>query len=176
MHWPVTSLLVTPRLRLEPLTVAHAPEMVEVLAPAELYAYTDGEPPTEEELGHRYAVQSVGHSPARDAGWLNWIIRRTATGDVAGFVQASLVMGDEGLVADVAWLVTPSAQFDGIASEASCAMLDWLRSQQVVLVRALIHPDHHASARVAERIGLTASGDFEDGEAVWQSAASSPEA
>lgn len=175
MIWPVARPLVTSRLVLEPLAVAHAAEMVEVLAPAELYAYTGGEAPTEEELRQRYAVQSVGHSPTGDAGWLNWTIRRTATGDVVGFVQASLTKGSEGLVADVAWLVTPSAQFDGIASEASLAMLDWLRTQGVALVRALIHPDHHASERVAERIGLAASGAFEDGEAVWQEAVSSPE-
>ena len=47
------------------------------------------------------------------------------------------------------------------------AMVAWLQAQGVGTVRALIHPAHIASARVAERAGLVPTVDREDGEVVW---------
>lgn len=168
MDWPIAKPLATSRLLLEPLAADHAREMVGILAPPELYEHTGDAPPSAQELSRRYTVQSVGHSPAGDAGWLNWIIRVVDTTNAVGYVQATVTLADEGIVADVAWLITPSAQGRGIASEAARAMLDWLRGQEVDVVRALIHPENHPSERVARRLGLSRSGSFEDGEAVWQ--------
>ncbi len=83
-------------------------------------------------------------------------------------MQATLTVKDDALVADAAWLVTPSAQHGGIATEAAKAMLTWLRDQQVAGVSALIHPDHHASARVAQRLGFVSTPDMVDGESLWE--------
>lgn len=168
MTWPMAIPLDTPRLRLEPLSVRHAHEMVAALAPRELYTFIGGEPPTEAALQTRYLRQSIGHSPAGDAGWLNWIIRRKATHGVAGYVQATLTGEAETLTAEIAWLVVPSAQRGGVATEATAAMLDWLHQQQVAVMRALIHPAHHASMRVAQRLGMESTTEVVDGEAVWE--------
>ncbi len=159
MPWPSATQLDTVRLILEPLKSRHATEMVPVLAASELYTFTGGEPPTEEILRSRYRRQAVGHSPASDAGWLNWIIRVKATRVAVGYVQATLTDEDDALIADAAWIVTPSAQHGGIATEAAGAMLAWLLDQQVVGVRALIHPDHQASARVARRLGFVSRAE-----------------
>ena len=168
MTWPTATRIETERLTLEPLSPGHAEEMVTVLAAPELYAFTGGEPPTEGILRTRYSRQAIGHSPADDAGWVNWIIRERTSQDVAGYVQATLTVEREELVADVAWLVTPSAQHRGIASEAATAMLAWLLERQVPVVRALIHPEHHASGRVAQRLGLLSTAALVDGESVWE--------
>ena len=59
--------LETLRLTLEPLRVDHAEEMAPLLADAELYTFTDGGPPTLEELRARY-VRQVVRTLARRGG------------------------------------------------------------------------------------------------------------
>ncbi|MGV0109450.1 GNAT family N-acetyltransferase [Arthrobacter sp. CP30] len=168
MPWLRAAQLETFRLTLEPLEPQHATEMVPVLAAPELYTFTGGEPPTDDDLCARYQRQSGGQSPTGDAGWLNWVIRTKETGAAIGYVQATLTMDDDGLVADVAWLVTPSEQNQGFATEASRTMLAWLLDQHVRRIRALIHPDHDASARIAHRLGLTLTSVVVDDELLWE--------
>lgn len=170
MMLPTATTLNASRLVLEPLSIAHADEMVDVLGREELYAFTGGEPPTIEALRARYAQQATGRSPAGDTGWLNWIIRTKTSGSVVGYVQATLTREGETLTADMAWLIKPSAQRGGAATEASAAVLAWLRTQHVHVVRALIHPDHHASARVAQRLGFTITAETIGSEKVWEAA------
>ena len=81
--------LESSRLTLEPLRVDHAEEMAPLLADAELYAFTEGEPPTLEELRARYVRQVPGRSPDGVESWLNWIVRRRDDGQAVGFVQAA---------------------------------------------------------------------------------------
>jgi RimJ/RimL family protein N-acetyltransferase len=82
-------------------------------------------------------------------------------------VQATVV--DDGRTADVAWVVGAPFQGRGYAVEAAAGMVAWLRERGVAEVRAHIHPEHAASARVAERIGLLPTGDRDDdGEQIWR--------
>ena len=89
-------------------------------------------------------------------------------------MQATVTREEVGLTADMAWLITPAAQGTGAATEASRAVLDWLRSQNVNRIRALVHPDHLASARVAQRLGLKWTSELVDGEVVWQAIDTAP--
>ncbi|MDH6238389.1 GNAT family N-acetyltransferase [Cryobacterium sp. CG_9.6] len=168
MIWPTGHPLDTDRFILEPLCVDHATEMVAVLAPRELYTFIGGEPPSEGALRTRYIRQAVGHSPDGTARWLNWIIRTKATQNVIGYMQATLTVDGETLTANMAWLITPSAQHCGAATEAATAVLTSLREKHVHVVRALIHPEHHASARVARHLGLVLTAGVVDGESVWE--------
>lgn len=168
MPWLRAIHLDTARLVLEPLEPQHATEMAAVLAAPDLYIFTGGEPPNEDTLRARYRRQSVGHSPTDDAGWLNWVIRMKGTAAAVGYVQATLTMDDGLLVADVAWLVAPSVQGQGIATEAATTMLAWLLAQHVIEVRAFIHPGHDASTRVARRLGLRATRVVVDDELLWE--------
>lgn len=168
--WPRAESLETPRFLLEPLAAAHVDEMVQVLQPEELYRFTGGEAPTREVLQARYARQMAGHSPDGDAGWLNWIIRARASGRAIGFVQATLTGRADTAVADMAWLVTPTAQGSGAAIKSGAAVLAWLHGLPLRDIRAAIHPEHAASARVAERLGFTPTREMVRGEVVWVSA------
>ena len=56
----------------------------------------------------------------------------------------------------------------GYAAEAARALVAWLDSRGVATVRAHIHPGHAASAAVARRAGLAPTGQFGDGEQLWQ--------
>lgn len=157
--------LSTDRLTLEPLREGHAAEMVDVLAPAELYDFTGGSGPTLDELARRYQAQVAGPGDG-DEAWRNWILREIGTDRAAGFVQATIIGQD----AEVAWLVGRDYQRQGYGAEAAAAMCRWLTSGGVQRITAHIHPDHVASQRIASSVGLARTGEVdEDGEEVWAS-------
>ena len=57
----------------------------------------------------------------------------------------------------------------GYAREAAAAMKSWLADEGALDFSAHIHPDHHASARVAIDLGLHPSGQLdEEGEMIWR--------
>jgi RimJ/RimL family protein N-acetyltransferase len=91
--------------------------------------------------------------------WHNWIVRLRAQGSAVGFVQATVTRD----TADVAWLIGVPWQRQRIAVEAASAVCDWLSTQGVRRLTAHIHPDHVASAKVARRLGMVATGDLDTG-------------
>ena len=135
--------------------------MVSVLSDPSLYEFTGGTPPTLEELTDRYARQAVGHSPDGTEQWLNWVVLLDST--PVGYVQATVV-GDS---AEIAWVISPSVQGRGLATEAAREMVELLTAAGVRRLVAHVHPDHAASARVAERLGLRRTDVVEDGEVRW---------
>ena len=166
MTVPPAARIQTARLVLVPLRVGDAEEMAEVLAAPSLYAFTGGEPPSADELRERYATQVEGGPRDGDEAWRNWIVREGADGPATGYVQAT-VTGD---VADVAWVIGEPWQGRGYASEAAQAMVGWLARNGVRTVIAHIHPEHDASATVADRVGLKPTLTVEEGERVWRMA------
>ena len=64
-------------------------------------------------------------------------------------------------------MISPSVQGRGLATEAATAMADRLTAAGVTRLVAHVHPDHAASARVAERLGLRRTDVVEDGEVRW---------
>jgi RimJ/RimL family protein N-acetyltransferase len=162
------TVLLTARYALEPLVVAHAGEMVGVLADPALYRHTGGEPPTLDVLRARFAGQAAGRSPDGSARWLVWVLRDRASGRAAGFVQATVTEEGGAPVAEVAWLVGTAAQGSGAAAECAAAVLAWLREVGVGAVRAHIAPDHAASQSVARRLGLAPTDVRVDGEVRWE--------
>jgi RimJ/RimL family protein N-acetyltransferase len=155
-------------LVLKPLAESDADAMVSVLSSPKLYTFIGGEPPTLDGLRARYARLAVGRSPDGSQEWVNWIVRRAEDGVAVGTVQATV--SDDGRRADVAWVVGSAWQGRGYAVEAASALVEWLRERGVAEIGAHIHPGHAASARVAERIGLTPTGELDDeGEQLWRS-------
>jgi RimJ/RimL family protein N-acetyltransferase len=169
MDWPTTEPIISLRLLLEPLSVEHAAAMIEVLADPSLYDYTGGEIPSLTVLEKRYATQAVGHSDDGSQWWLNWVVTKRDVGTPVGFVQATVEDDGVSLVADIAWVISPNWQGQGIASEAAQAMVAWLRSHGVHRLTAHIHPDHQASMKVAQNQALHATSSKKDGETRWES-------
>jgi RimJ/RimL family protein N-acetyltransferase/predicted nucleic acid-binding protein len=157
--------LATRRLDLTPLRVDDATDMIEVLGDERLYSFIGGQPPTLDELRQRYRLLEAGQSTDGTEEWHNWIARLRSGGDAIGTVQATIV--DRGRKAAIAWVVGVPWQRQGFATEAALALVGWLEGRSVSTITAHVHPDHAASARVAERIGLSPTGEFEDGEQVW---------
>lgn len=158
--------LTTTRLRLTPLTPDDADEMLGVFGDVAMYEFTGGAPPTLDQLRARYRRLAVGHSDDHRQRWHNWVVRLADDGCGVGVVQATVTA--DGSSADVAWEIGVVWQGRGIASEASAAMVSWLAGQGVTTISASVHPDHHASAAVAARAGMTATDETNDGEIVWR--------
>ena len=173
MTWPTPEPLTAARLMLEPLSVKHATSMVDVLAASSLYDFTGGEKPSLKQLENRYAAQVVGHSEDGSQWWLNWVVIQRDERQPVGFVQATVANDGAQLVADIAWMISPSWQGRGFASEAAQAMLEWLRSRGVHRFTAHIHPANRASMHVAQNQGLCATLSEKDGETRWQTHSSS---
>lgn len=158
--------LTTRRLDLAPLTVADADEMIGVLADESLYAFIGGRPPTLGELRDRYGRLVAGGSGDGREEWHNWIARRRTDGRAVGTLQATIV--DGGRSADIAWVIGAVWQRRGLASEAAQRVVGWLESRGVRTISAHVHPEHRASAMVAERAGLSPTAEMDDGEQVWR--------
>lgn len=139
--------------------------MAVALADATLYEFIGGAPPTPAELRELYARWIAGPPRAGEA-WHNWAIRLVADGTLVGHVQATAV--DDGLQADVAWILGTAWHGRGYAAEAAIAMVGWLDSAGVRTITAHVNPRHVASGMVAERAGLVATDEVESGEVVWR--------
>ena len=159
-------VIVTERLRLAPLAVEDADELSTVLGDARMYEFTGGDPPSLDQLRERYRRLVVGHSADGSQQWLNWVVRLAADDVAVGVMQATVEA--DGSSADVAWEVGVPWQGRGIASEAARAIVEWLVGQGVGTITAYIHPEHHASGRVAARAGLSATAELVDGETMWR--------
>lgn len=169
MGWPRAEPVESQRLRLVPLSVEHAEHMVEVLADPALYEYTGGGPPTLGQLRDRYATQVVGHSADGTHGWLNWVVTLAGSAEPVGYVQATLQRRERAMEAEIAWVIAPRHQGQGLATEAATTMTTWLRAHGVEHLVAHVHPAHDASAGVARNVGLRPTGTVDDGEDRWQS-------
>lgn len=173
MTRPAPEQIATERFCLEPLSPAHAAEMVAVLSDASLYEFIGGAPPTGDELERRYATQYVGQPIDGSQWWFNWIVRRKSSGLAIGFVQATVHHGTKNLGAELAWVVAPEAQGRGAATEAAQAMISWLRLHNINTYVAFVHPEHRTSISVAKRLGLAPTSTIENGETQWESATGS---
>lgn len=152
------------RLRLEPLRVAHAMEMVAVLGDPGLYRFTGGEPPTLEGLEQRYTAQVTGSGDSGES-WHTWVVRVGGSGPAVGFVQATVHPARR--EAELAWVVSTRWQGQGIARAAAGLVLAEVVDRGASRVVAHVHPDHVASQRVATALGLVPTDRLVDGEVEW---------
>ncbi len=176
---PAAEPLRTERLDLEPLTVEHAAEMAPALNDAALHTYIGGAPATLGELTARYGRQVVGGSSDGTQRWCNWVLRQRSTGRVAGYVQATIEVVPDTvgpaaehrgrLLAELAWVVAVPAQGQGLAREATDAVVSWLHRRGIKDLVAHVNPQHAASVAVARSIGLSSTDVTVDGEVRYQS-------
>ncbi|CAN5909729.1 hypothetical protein BH11PSE8_BH11PSE8_00690 [soil metagenome] len=148
--------LTTTQLVLEPLTVAHAEEMFELLGEPELYRYIDyGPPESAEHLRHKYALIEAHETSAEATSlgerWLNWVVRESGQSPV-GHVQATIS------VPGIAWIGYVFAQQHwgrGHAHGATQAMIEHLAAHYAVRrCQATVEIENHRSLRLMARLGF----------------------
>ena len=109
---------------LEPQVEAHAHEMFEVLSDPAIYEFENAPPPSEAWLKHRYSrLESRGPTDGTQK-WLNWVIR-LPSGDLAGYVQATVLQSGSSYVA---YELASRYWRKGIGRSAVEAMLEELGS------------------------------------------------
>lgn len=138
--------------------------MAAVLSDPDLYRFIGGAPPSVAELLKLYERWIAGPSRPGEA-WHNWAVR-LADGTLIGHVQATAE--DDGARADVAWILGIPWHGRGYATEAAIALVRWLEAMGTRTITAHVHPQHAASARVAERAGFVPTDEVEGGEVVWR--------
>jgi RimJ/RimL family protein N-acetyltransferase len=153
--------LLTVRLELVPVIAEHAEELTEVFGDERLYVFLASQPTTSDELRAQFDRLAADRlADKKGTAQRNWTVRRRSDGRAVGMLQAAF--SDQGRAAEIAWAVGVAWQGQGIASEAARAVVGWLERRGVATITAHIHPDHHASAKVATRAGLRPTGHFHD--------------
>lgn len=157
---------MTAVVRLRPLAAEDAEVMSSVLADPTLYEFTGGEPPSVEELGRRYAIQTRGQSADGTEDWINYVVILDPGQTPIGYVQAT-VHRNRGS-AEIAWVIGREWQGKGYATRAARLLVENLEERGVHDLTAHIHPDHVASQSVARNLGLVLTTIVIDGEQRWQ--------
>ncbi len=152
------------RIELTSVDRSHASAMFPVLANSSLYEFTGGEPPASlQDVERWFEALETRLSPDGSEQWLTWIVQLCASSTLIGYVQATV----RGSKADVAWLIGVNWQGKGYATEALGTLIDWLTDKHILDLTAHIHRQHHASQRVARKLGFANSGVIHEGEEVW---------
>ena len=147
----------TARLRLRPLRESDLVVQAQMLGDPEYVRHLGGHTLSREE-SWRKILCGVGLWPLFGFGY--WSVERREDGAYLGQVgfadfKRDMTPSIEGLP-EMGWLLAPSAQGQGYASEAVAGALDWAREalagREIV---AIIDPDNAASIRVAEKAGFS---------------------
>ena len=113
-----------PLCTLEPQVAAHAPEMFAVLCDAAIYEFENEPPRSKAWLAERYARLERRASADGSQTWLNWVVR-LPSGELAGYVQATVLRSGAALVA---YELASRHWRKGIGRCAVSVMLDELQS------------------------------------------------
>lgn len=145
--------ILTPRLRLEPLTAEHAARLFPVLSDPTIYTYTPGEPPESvESLRERYERLQRRVSPSGEEIWLNWAVWVERSRCYAGVVQATVRREGNALIA---YELAEPFRGAGYAAESCEAVLAALASDySVERVSAHVDTRNLASIRLLSRLGF----------------------
>jgi RimJ/RimL family protein N-acetyltransferase len=156
--------LDTDRLSLEPVRLADAEDMFEIMRDPAIGALM-GEPPPESVAVMRERIEEWirGPGPQKDERWLNWLAR-THEGSSVAHLAATV----QGSSAWLAWVVAVKTQRRGFATEAARAIMGYLSKSGVGAFAASIPEGHAASEGVARNLGLAMTDEVVGGERVWR--------
>ena len=140
----------TERLRLRHFKHEDLDDYARISADPEVMRYIGkGQPLSREDAWRSMAFHS-GHWQLRGFG--QWAIELKETGRLIGRIGLFMPEGWPGL--EVGWLLDREYWGRGLATEGGRAALNYafqeLRAEHVV---SIIHPENHASIRVAEKLG-----------------------
>lgn len=144
--------LATAHLVLEPLTVAHAEEMFDVLSDEAIYRHLDeAAPASVEHLRRVYAKREARRSPDGSEGWLNWVVRAHGR-QLVGLVQGTVFAPDS---AWIAYVFSSKHWGRGYAHEATESMLAHLaKAYGVRRNLATVEVENERSIRLLDRLGF----------------------
>ncbi|MBV1775506.1 GNAT family N-acetyltransferase [Burkholderiaceae bacterium DAT-1] len=150
------TILLTPRLRLEPLSDQHFEPLHALNSLPEVMRYITGKPNTPEDT-QRMIDRANDRWPKYGFSWWAWIDRERDQFVGTGCIQHLGWDPDNPL--EIGWRLHPAHWRKGYASEAAQAMAAFaFDDQHAPVLRAICHPDNTASAAVMKRLGMHACG------------------
>ncbi|MCX7205948.1 MAG: GNAT family N-acetyltransferase [Proteobacteria bacterium] len=143
--------LNTAALILEPQTADHAEAMFVVLSDPAIYEFENAPPASIDRLHARFSKLEARASPDGSEQWLNWVIRRTASQQLAGYVQATI--SDQHAL--LAYELSSKHWGKGIAQEAVSAVLQELAQHYgIKQYFAILKRRNVRSKKLLERLGF----------------------
>lgn len=147
------ALIRSERLVLEPLTAAHADVLFLPLQDSRIYRWISALPPANlETLSRRWAALEARLSPAGEAAWPAWAIRRASDGAYVGRMDAEVRVNQ--VATNVGYALFPEFWRQGYATEAVRAVVEQFERQGVREARALVTCGNLASERVLLKAGF----------------------
>lgn len=142
-------MILTARLKIEPLRESHAQAMFPTQLDERIYRYIPGKPyASVSALAERYRRLEAGSSDP-DEQWLNWCLFRLSDGTPIGSLQSTISVHER--AAWVAYVLSPGAWGQGYAKESMLWLLSYLRAAGTVdVARAQIDCRNAASQAVVE--------------------------
>lgn len=150
------TILLTPRLRLEPFDDHHFDGLYALNRLPEVMRYITGRPDTEEDT--RAAIARV---KARWAEWGYswWAFIERSTGELVGAGAVQHLNRDASQPLELGWRLRPDRWGQGLASEAAGHMAAFaFGTLQPPELLAVCDPENTASARVMQRLGMRYRG------------------
>ncbi len=147
------SVACTARLRLEPLSAAHAPRLFPLLADTRLYTYVpDAARASVALLAERFDELARGAPSGAGECWLNWVLVRRDNGEAIGTLQATV---EHDARAWIGYVLVSGAWGQGFATEA-CRWLvaELARCHAVREILASVDVRNEKSIAVLERVGF----------------------
>ena len=140
-------------LILEPQIAAHAAEMFTVLSDPAIYEFENSPPESQAWLERRFTKLESRRSADGSEKWLNWVVR-LPSGDLAGYVQATVI---EGSVAYIAYEFASKFWRQGIGGASVRAMLTELDvSYSVHMFVAVLKARNFRSVGLLRSLGFAA--------------------
>jgi [ribosomal protein S5]-alanine N-acetyltransferase len=143
--------LNTSALILEPQTADHAEAMFEVLSDPAIYEFENAPPASADWLHTRFSKLEARASPDGAEQWLNWVIRLTASQQLAGYVQATII--DQQAL--LAYELSSTHWGKGIARAAVSAVLQELAQHYgIKQYFAILKQRNYRSKKLLDRLGF----------------------
>ena len=156
-------LITTSRLTIRPLLDSDSPAMLAVYADAEVMRYIPGG--ARDETGSAERLRDLIEHQA-EHGVSKWAVVLTATGQVIGDCGLQYLDGTSDL--EIGFHLARQYWGQGFATEAACACLRWAQTERTERIVAMVDPDHSASRRILERIGLRHDGEAQHFGRTWE--------
>jgi ribosomal-protein-alanine N-acetyltransferase len=140
----------TSRLRLRPLVPGDLDRLTEIWTDPEVSRFLLTQPRSGVEVAERLDAM---RAHARRFGM--WAVALRTTGQLIGRCGFYPYAGERGVEPELAFLLAREHWGEGLASEAARAALDELfRRHRPPRAVALVRPEHAASRRVLEKVGM----------------------
>jgi RimJ/RimL family protein N-acetyltransferase len=153
---PYVPNIESERLRLRGHAIEDFKKTYALWSDAAVVPFLGGRPFGQEDCWTRF-LRYIGHWAALGFGY--WVVEEKATGSFVGEVGFGDFKRDMtpslGAMPELGWVLAAAHHGKGYATEAALAAVTWGRAHFTTPEMAcIIHPDHHASIRVAEKCGF----------------------